>query len=71
IRDKARKQRDIYNAKPDATEDVVQDEISQLDTNETGDNDNVTNATTNAEVETAKNNGIDASGSVVPQETHK
>ncbi|HCY3196802.1 TPA: LPXTG-anchored repetitive surface protein SasC, partial [Staphylococcus aureus] len=33
--------------------------------------DNVTNATTNADVETAKNNGINTIGAVAPQVTHK
>ncbi|EUW11395.1 cell wall surface anchor protein [Staphylococcus aureus M0251] len=33
--------------------------------------DNVTNATTNADVEIAKNNGINTIGAVVPQVTHK
>ncbi|HDJ6115162.1 TPA: LPXTG-anchored repetitive surface protein SasC [Staphylococcus aureus] len=71
IRDKATKQREIINATPDATEDEIQDAINQLATDETDAIDNVTNATTNADVETAKNNGINAIGSVVPQVTHK
>ncbi|MDG5209162.1 LPXTG-anchored repetitive surface protein SasC [Staphylococcus aureus] len=45
--------------------------INQLATDETDAIDNVTNATTNADVETAKNNGINTIGSVVPQVTHK
>ncbi len=71
IRDKATKQREIINATPDATEDEIQDAINQLATDETDATDNVTNATTNADVETAKNNGINTIGSVVPQVTHK
>lgn len=71
IRDKATKQREIINATPDATEDEIQDAINQLATDETDTIDNVTNATTNADVETAKNNGINTIGSVVPQVTHK
>ncbi|HDK7739797.1 TPA: LPXTG-anchored repetitive surface protein SasC [Staphylococcus aureus] len=71
IRDKATKQREIINATPDATEDEIQDAINQLATDETYAIDNVTNATTNADVETAKNNGINTIGSVVPQVTHK
>lgn len=71
IRDKATKQRGIINATPDATEDEIQDAINQLATDETDAIDNVTNATTNADVETAKNNGINTIGSVVPQVTHK
>ncbi|EFH26762.1 Gram-positive signal peptide protein, YSIRK family [Staphylococcus aureus subsp. aureus ATCC 51811] len=71
IRDKATKQREIINATPDATEDEIQDAINQLATDETDAIDNVTNATTNADVETAKNNGINTIGSVVPQVTHK
>lgn len=71
IRDKATKQREIINATPDATEDEIQDAINQLATGETDAIDNVTNATTNADVETAKNNGINTIGSVVPQVTHK
>ncbi|HFJ5367729.1 TPA: LPXTG-anchored aggregation protein SasC [Staphylococcus aureus] len=71
IRDKATKQREIINATPDATEDEIQDAINQLATYETDAIDNVTNATTNADVETAKNNGINTIGSVVPQVTHK
>lgn len=71
IRDKATKQREIINATPDATEDEIQDAINQLATDETDAVDNVTNATTNADVETAKNNGINTIGSVVPQVTHK
>lgn len=71
IRDKATKQRKIINATPDATEDEIQDAINQLATDETDAIDNVTNATTNADVETAKNNGINTIGSVVPQVTHK
>ncbi|HEA5915893.1 TPA: LPXTG-anchored repetitive surface protein SasC [Staphylococcus aureus] len=71
IRDKATKQREIINATPDATEDEIQDAINQLAMDETDAIDNVTNATTNADVETAKNNGINTIGSVVPQVTHK
>lgn len=71
IRDKATKQREIINATQDATEDEIQDAINQLATDETDAIDNVTNATTNADVETAKNNGINTIGSVVPQVTHK
>ncbi|HDG8389517.1 TPA: LPXTG-anchored repetitive surface protein SasC [Staphylococcus aureus] len=71
IRDKATKQREFINATPDATEDEIQDAINQLATDETDAIDNVTNATTNADVETAKNNGINTIGSVVPQVTHK
>lgn len=71
IRDKATKQRGIINATPDATEDEIQDAINQLATDETDAIDNVTNATTNADVETAKNNGINTIGAVVPQVTHK
>ncbi|HDC9441386.1 TPA: LPXTG-anchored repetitive surface protein SasC, partial [Staphylococcus aureus] len=40
-------------------------------TDETDAIDNVTNATTNADVETAKNNGINTIGAVAPQVTHK
>ncbi|HHA6479411.1 TPA: LPXTG-anchored aggregation protein SasC [Staphylococcus aureus] len=69
IRDKATKQREIINATPDATEDEIQDAINQLATDETDAIDNVTNATTNADVETAKNNGINTIGAVVPQAT--
>lgn len=71
IRDKATKQRAIINATPDATEDEIQDAINQLATDETDAIDNVTNATTNADVETAKNNGINTLGAVAPQVTHK
>ncbi|EGQ0541568.1 LPXTG-anchored repetitive surface protein SasC [Staphylococcus aureus] len=71
IRDKATKQMEIINATPDATEDEIQDAINQLATDETDAIDNVTNATTNADVETAKNNGINTIGAVVPQVTHK
>ncbi|HDG5450966.1 TPA: LPXTG-anchored repetitive surface protein SasC [Staphylococcus aureus] len=71
IRDKATKQREIINATPDATEDEIQDALNQLATDETYAIDNVTNATTNADVETAKNNGINTIGAVVPQVTHK
>lgn len=71
IRDKATKQREIINATPDATEDEIQDALNQLATDETDSIDNVTNATTNADVETAKNNGINTIGAVVPQVTHK
>ncbi|UXT69683.1 LPXTG-anchored aggregation protein SasC [Staphylococcus aureus] len=71
IRDKATKQREIINATPDATEDEIQDAINQLATDETDAIDNVTNATTNADVETAKNNGINTIEAVVPQVTHK
>ncbi|MDA5649072.1 LPXTG-anchored repetitive surface protein SasC [Staphylococcus aureus] len=71
IRDKATKQREIINATPDATEDEIQDALNQLATDETDDIDNVTNATTNADVEIAKNNGINTIGAVVPQVTHK
>ncbi|WP_065315824.1 LPXTG-anchored aggregation protein SasC [Staphylococcus aureus] len=71
IRDKATKQRAIINATPDATEDEIQDALNQLATDETDAIDNVTNATTNTDVETAKNNGINTIGAVVPQVTHK
>lgn len=71
IRDKATKQREIINATPDATEDEIQDALNQLATDETDAIDNVTNATTNADVGTAKNNGINTIGAVVPQVTHK
>ncbi|HDG8404398.1 TPA: LPXTG-anchored aggregation protein SasC [Staphylococcus aureus] len=71
IRDKATKQREIINGTPDATEDEIQDALNQLATDETDAIDNVTNATTNADVETAKNNGINTIGAVVPQVTHK
>ncbi|HCY6211510.1 TPA: LPXTG-anchored repetitive surface protein SasC [Staphylococcus aureus] len=71
IRDKATKQREIINATPDATEDEIQDALNKLATDETDAIDNVTNATTNADVEIAKNNGINTIGAVVPQVTHK
>ncbi|EVY00277.1 cell wall surface anchor protein [Staphylococcus aureus T84592] len=71
IRDKATKHREIINATPDATEDEIQDALNQLATDETDAIDNVTNATTNADVEIAKNNGINTIGAVVPQVTHK
>lgn len=71
IRDKATKQREIINATPDATEDEIQDALNQLATDETDAIDNVTNATTNADVGTAKNNDINTIGAVVPQVTHK
>ncbi|HEK7000994.1 TPA: LPXTG-anchored repetitive surface protein SasC [Staphylococcus aureus] len=71
MRDKATKQREIINATPDATEDEIQDALNQLATDETDAIDNVTNATTNADVEIAKNNGINTIGAVVPQVTHK
>ncbi|HDD3184476.1 TPA: LPXTG-anchored repetitive surface protein SasC [Staphylococcus aureus] len=71
IRDKATKQREIINATPDATEDEIQDALNQLATDETDAIDNVTNATTNADVEIVKNNGINTIGAVVPQVTHK
>lgn len=71
IRDKATKQREIINATPDDTEDEIQDALNQLATDETDAIDNVTNATTNADVEIAKNNGINTIGAVVPQVTHK
>ncbi|HDE6245998.1 TPA: LPXTG-anchored repetitive surface protein SasC [Staphylococcus aureus] len=71
IRDKAAKQREIINNTPDATQDEIQDALNQLTTDETDAIDNVTNATTNADVETAKNNGINTIGSVAPQVTHK
>lgn len=71
IRDKAAKQRAIINSTPDATEDEIQVALNQLTTDETDAIDNVTNATTNADVETAKNNGINTIGAVVPQVTHK
>lgn len=71
IRDKATKQREIINATPDVTEDEIQDALNQLATDETDAIDNVTNATTNADVEIAKNNGINTIGAVVPQVTHK
>lgn len=54
IRDKAAKQREIINHTPDATQDEIQDALNQLTTDETDAIDNVTNATTNADVETAK-----------------
>lgn len=71
IRDKAAKQREIINNTPDATQDEIQDALNQLTTDETDAIDNVTNATTNADVETAKNNGINTISAVVPQVTHK
>lgn len=71
IRDKAAKQREIINATPDATQDEIQDALNQLTTDESDAIDNVTNATTNADVETAKDNGINIIGAVVPQVTHK
>lgn len=71
IRDKAAKQREIINHTPDATQDEIQDALNQLTTGETDAIDNVTNATTNADVETAKNNGINTIGAVAPQVTHK
>ncbi|HEG8886089.1 TPA: LPXTG-anchored repetitive surface protein SasC [Staphylococcus aureus] len=71
IRDKAAKQREIINNTPDATQDEIQDALNQLTTDETDAIDNVTNATTNADVEIAKNNGINTIGAVAPQVTHK
>ncbi|HFF2393473.1 TPA: LPXTG-anchored aggregation protein SasC [Staphylococcus aureus] len=71
IRDKAAKQREIINNTPDATQDEIQDALNQLTTDETDAIDNVTNATTNADVETAKNSGINTIGAVAPQVTHK
>lgn len=71
IRDKSAKQREIINNTPDATQDEIQDALNQLTTDETDAIDNVTNATTNADVETAKNNGINTIGAVAPQVTHK
>lgn len=71
IRDKATQQRAIINATPDATEDEIQDALNQLTTDETDAIDNVTNATTNQDVESAKNNGVNTIGAVVPQVTHK
>lgn len=71
IRDKAAKQREIINNTPDATQDEIQDALNQLTTDETDAIDNVTNATTNVDVETAKNNGINTIGAVAPQVTHK
>ncbi|HDF3320501.1 TPA: LPXTG-anchored repetitive surface protein SasC [Staphylococcus aureus] len=71
IRDKAAKQREIINNTPDATQDEIQDALNQLTTDETDAIDNVTNATTNADVETVKNNGINTIGAVAPQVTHK
>ncbi|PAG37605.1 peptidase [Staphylococcus aureus] len=71
IRDKAAKQREIINNTPDATQEEIQDALNQLTTDETDAIDNVTNATTNADVETAKNNGINTIGAVAPQVTHK
>ncbi|HDK3864419.1 TPA: LPXTG-anchored repetitive surface protein SasC [Staphylococcus aureus] len=71
IRDKAAKQREIINNTPDATQDEIQDALNQLTTDETDAIDNVTNATTNADVETAKNNCINTIGAVAPQVTHK
>ncbi|EJN0128973.1 LPXTG-anchored repetitive surface protein SasC [Staphylococcus aureus] len=71
IRDKAAKQREIINNTPDDTQDEIQDALNQLTTDETDAIDNVTNATTNADVETAKNNGINTIGAVAPQVTHK
>lgn len=71
IRDKAAKQREIINNTPDATQDEIQDALNQLTTDETDAIDNVTNATTNADVETAKNNGINTIGAVATQVTHK
>ncbi|RZI06032.1 DUF1542 domain-containing protein, partial [Staphylococcus aureus] len=49
----------------------IQDALNQLATDETDAIDNVTNATTTADVETAKNKGINTIGAVVPQVTHK
>ncbi|HHC9497428.1 TPA: LPXTG-anchored aggregation protein SasC [Staphylococcus aureus] len=69
--DTATKQREIINNTPDATQDEIQDALNQLTTDETDAIDNVTNATTNDDVETAKNNGINTIGAVVPQVTHK
>ena len=69
IRDKAAKQREIINHTPDATQDEIQDALNQLTTDETDSIDNVTNATTNADVETAKNNGINTIGAVATSDT--
>lgn len=66
IRDKATKQREIINATPDATEDEIQDAINQLATDETDAIDNVTNATTNADVDNAKGDGLNAINPIAP-----
>ncbi|MDN8814891.1 DUF1542 domain-containing protein, partial [Staphylococcus aureus] len=61
----------IINKTPDATQYEIQDALNKLTTDETDAIDNVTNATTNAYVETAKKNGINTIGAVAPQVTHK
>lgn len=66
IRDKATKQREIINATPDATEDEIQDALNQLATDETDAIDNVTNATTNADVDNAKGDGLNAINPIAP-----
>lgn len=66
IRDKATKQREIINATPDATEDEIQDATNQLATDETDAIDNVTNATTNADVDNAKGDGLNAINPIAP-----
>ncbi|HCX7986433.1 TPA: DUF1542 domain-containing protein [Staphylococcus aureus] len=66
IRDKATKQREIINATPDVTEDEIQDALNQLATDETDAIDNVTNATTNADVEQVKTNAIQGIQAITP-----
>ncbi|HDF1392007.1 TPA: LPXTG-anchored repetitive surface protein SasC [Staphylococcus aureus] len=66
IRDKATKQREIINATPDVTEDEIQDALNQLATDETDAIDNVTNATTNADVDNAKGDGLNAINPIAP-----
>lgn len=66
IRDKAAKQREIINNTPDATQDEIQDALNQLTTDETDAIDNVTNATTNADVEQVKTNAIQGIQAITP-----
>ncbi|AZG96073.1 YSIRK signal domain/LPXTG anchor domain surface protein [Staphylococcus aureus] len=66
IRDKAAKQREIINHTPDATQDEIQDALNQLTTDETDAIDNVTNATTNADVEQVKTNAIQGIQAIEP-----
>ncbi|HDP6076890.1 TPA: DUF1542 domain-containing protein [Staphylococcus aureus] len=66
IRDKAAKQREIINNTPDATQDEIQDALNQLTTDETDAIDNVTNATTNADVEQVKTNAIQGIQAIEP-----
>lgn len=66
IRDKAAKQREIINHTPDATQDEIQDALNQLTTDETDAIDNVTNATTNDDVDTAKGDGLNAINPIAP-----